>query len=59
MASGAIANLVDEVGFAAVNSEGRGAKVSVDMNIAFITPAKLGVPIFSLLSIVSLPFLRN
>ncbi|KAF3329929.1 acyl-coenzyme A thioesterase 13 [Carex littledalei] len=42
MAAGAIANLVDEVGFAAVNSEGHGAKVSVDMNIAFITPAKLG-----------------
>jgi acyl-coenzyme A thioesterase 13 len=42
LAPGAIANLVDEVGFAAVNSQGCGAMVSVDMNIAFLSPAKLG-----------------
>ncbi|KAJ3684033.1 hypothetical protein LUZ61_013197 [Rhynchospora tenuis] len=42
MAAGAIANLVDEVGAAALTSEGHHIKVSVDMNIAFVSPAKLG-----------------
>ncbi|KAJ4807584.1 Acyl-coenzyme A thioesterase 13 [Rhynchospora pubera] len=42
MASGAIANLVDELGAAALTSQGHHIKVSVDMNIAFLSPAKLG-----------------
>ncbi|KAJ1688673.1 hypothetical protein LUZ63_012828 [Rhynchospora breviuscula] len=43
MAAGAIANLVDELGAAAFTSQGHHhIKVSVDMNIAFLSPAKLG-----------------
>ncbi|KAJ3680754.1 hypothetical protein LUZ60_015243 [Juncus effusus] len=42
LAAGAIANLVDEVGAAAITAEGHHTKVSVDMNIAFVSSAELG-----------------
>ncbi|GMY10952.1 acyl-coenzyme A thioesterase 13-like [Fagus crenata] len=41
LASGAIANLVDEVGGAVVQVEGLPMNVSVDMSIAFLSSAKL------------------
>jgi acyl-coenzyme A thioesterase 13 len=43
LASGAIANLVDEVGGAVVQVEGLPMNVSVDMSIAFLSSAKLDV----------------
>lgn len=43
MASGAIANLVDEVGGAVVHVEGLPMNVSVDMSISFLSTAKLDV----------------
>nr|ABW81107.1 AcylCoa-1 [Tarenaya spinosa] len=42
MATGAIANLVDEVGGAVVHVEGLPMNVSVDMSISFLSSAKLG-----------------
>ncbi|XP_023881465.1 uncharacterized protein LOC111993872 [Quercus suber] len=41
LASGAIANLVDEVGGAVVHVEGLPMNVSVDMSISFLSTAKL------------------
>ncbi|XP_030964122.1 acyl-coenzyme A thioesterase 13-like [Quercus lobata] len=41
LASGAIANLVDEVGAAVVHVEGLPMNVSVDMSISFLSTAKL------------------
>ena len=43
LASGAIANLVDEVGGAVVHVEGLPMNVSVDMSISFLSTAKLDV----------------
>ncbi|KAJ0238828.1 4HBT domain-containing protein [Hirschfeldia incana] len=43
LANGAIANLVDEVGGAVVHVEGLPMNVSVDMSIAFLSKAKLGM----------------
>ncbi|KAG9453881.1 hypothetical protein H6P81_006785 [Aristolochia fimbriata] len=39
--NGAIANLVDEIGSAALLSEGFPIKVSVDMSISYLSPAKM------------------
>ncbi|XP_072996042.1 uncharacterized protein [Typha latifolia] len=41
LSPGAIANLVDEVGWAAVHADGHSWKVSVDMSISFMSTAKL------------------
>ncbi|EOY33805.1 Thioesterase domain - like 9 [Theobroma cacao] len=41
LATGAIANLVDEVGWAVVHIEGLPMEVSVDMSISFLGTAKL------------------
>lgn len=49
---GAIANLVDEVGGAAMHADGHHMKVSVDMSICFLANAKLHV------SNMSPPFLN-
>lgn len=43
LATGAIANLVDEVGGAIVHVEGLPMNVSVDMSISFLSTAKLNV----------------
>lgn len=43
LASGAIANLVDEVGGAVVHVEGLPMNVSVDMSISFVSTAKVNV----------------
>lgn len=43
LASGAIANLVDEVGGAVVHVEGLPMNVSVDMSISFISTARVHV----------------
>lgn len=48
LANGAIANLVDEVGGAAVYVEGLPMKVSVDMSISFVSTAKVNVSVQSL-----------
>ena len=47
LASGAIANLVDEVGGAVVHVEGLPMNVSVDMSISFLSTAKLDVSLAS------------
>ncbi|XP_057953240.1 uncharacterized protein LOC131147722 [Malania oleifera] len=41
LSSGAIANLVDEVGAAVIHGEGQPMDVSVDMSISYISTAKL------------------
>ena len=45
LATGAIANLVDEVGGALVHVEGLPMNVSVDMSISFLSTAKVYVSI--------------
>lgn len=45
LASGAIANLVDEVGGAVVHIEGLPMNVSVDMSISFLSTAKVNVSV--------------
>lgn len=41
LSPGAIANLVDEVGAAAIHADGHHPKVSVDMSISYMSAAKL------------------
>ncbi|URE05060.1 thioesterase [Musa troglodytarum] len=41
LSPGAIANLVDEVGAAVIHSEGHHMKLSVDMSISYMSPAKV------------------
>lgn len=43
LSAGAIANLVDEVGWAAIHADGHHMKVSVDMSISFMSTAKVDV----------------
>ena len=43
MSAGAIANLVDEVGAAAIHADGHHMKVSVDMSISYMSTAKVDV----------------
>uniref|UniRef100_A0A1D1Y372 Acyl-coenzyme A thioesterase 13 n=1 Tax=Anthurium amnicola TaxID=1678845 RepID=A0A1D1Y372_9ARAE len=43
LSSGAIASLVDEVGWAAIHADGHDMKVSVDMSIAYMSTSKLDV----------------
>lgn len=43
LATGAIANLVDEVGGAVIHDEGLPMSVSVDMSISYLSTAKLDV----------------
>ncbi|KAJ1688672.1 hypothetical protein LUZ63_012827 [Rhynchospora breviuscula] len=42
MAAGAVVNLVDQVGAAVMTSEGHHKKPSVDISVAFLSPANLG-----------------
>lgn len=49
LASGAIANLVDEVGGAVIHEEGLPMNVSVDMSISFLSSVRVGVSYYHIL----------
>ena len=57
MASGAVANLVDEMGGALVHVEGLPMNVSVDMSISYLSTAKLDVSPPQMISISVLEYL--
>lgn len=53
LASGAVANLVDEMGGALVHVEGLPMTVSVDMSISYLSTAKLDVNLHLLFHVVN------